>query len=83
MTAIVGILNKRAACVAADSAVTFGNGFKIHNSANKIFPVGEKHPVGIMIYGNACFIKTLLYNLYISTNVLLVDLASFFINSWM
>lgn len=58
MTAIVGILNKRAACVAADSAVTFGNGFKIHNSANKIFSVGEKHPVGIMIYGNACFIKT-------------------------
>lgn len=58
MTAIVGILNKRAVCVAADSAVTFGNGFKIHNSANKIFPVGEKHPVGIMIYGNACFIKT-------------------------
>lgn len=58
MTAIVGILNKRAACVAADSAITFGNGFKIHNSANKIFPLGEKHPVGIMIYGNACFIKT-------------------------
>lgn len=58
MTAIVGILNKRAACVAADSAVTFGNGFKIHNSANKIFSVGEKHPVGIMIYGNSYFIKT-------------------------
>ena len=67
MTAIVGILNKRAACVAADSAVTFGNGFKIHNSANKIFPVGEKHPVGIMIYGNACFIKTpweIIINMY-------------------
>lgn len=67
MTAIVGILNKRAACVAADSAVTFGNGFKIHNSANKIFPIGEKHPVGIMIYGNACFIKTpweIIINMY-------------------
>ena len=58
MTAIVGILNKRAACIAADSAVTFNNGYKIHNSANKIFSLGEKHPVGIMVYGNSCFIKT-------------------------
>ena len=58
MTAIVGILNKRAACIAADSAVTFGNGYKIHNSANKIFSLGEKHPVGVMVYGNSCFMKT-------------------------
>lgn len=58
MTAIVSILNKRAACIAADSAVTFGNGYKIHNSANKIFSLGEKHPVGIMIYGNSYFMQT-------------------------
>lgn len=58
MTAIVGILNKRAACIAADSAVTVGNGYKIHNSANKIYSLGEKHHVGVMIYGNSSFIKT-------------------------
>ena len=58
MTAIVSILNKRAACIAADSAVTLGNGYKIHNSASKIFSLGEKHPVGVMIYGNSSFMKT-------------------------
>jgi ATP-dependent protease HslVU (ClpYQ) peptidase subunit len=38
MTAVIGILNKEAVAVAADSAVTIGwqNGRKIYNTANKI-----------------------------------------------
>ena len=37
MTAIVGVLNKHAVAIAADSAVTMGNTHKVVNSANKIF----------------------------------------------
>jgi len=39
MTAVVGILNKQAVAIAADSAVTIGgvNRHKIFNKANKIF----------------------------------------------
>ena len=53
MTAIVGILNKQAVAVAADSAVTVGSGVKIYNTANKIFNLAKGCPVGIAIYGNA------------------------------
>ena len=53
MTAIVGILNKQAVAVAADSAVTVGGGVKIYNTANKIFNLLKGCPVGIAIYGNA------------------------------
>lgn len=53
MTAIVGILNKQAVAVAADSAVTVGGGTKIYNTANKIFNLSKGRPVGIAIYGNA------------------------------
>ena len=53
MTAIVGILNKQAVAVAADSAVTVGGGTKIYNTANKIFNLSKGCPVGIAIYGNA------------------------------
>lgn len=61
MTTLVGILNKRAAVIAADSAVTFSNQtdeIKTYNSANKIFRLSEYHPVGIMIYNNAEFMGT-------------------------
>jgi hypothetical protein len=36
MTALVGVLNKHAVAIAADSAVTMGNTHKVVNSANKI-----------------------------------------------
>jgi len=55
MTAIVGILNKRAIAVAADSAETIGSGIKIYNNANKIFTLSKYNPIGIAIYGNAFF----------------------------
>lgn len=55
MTAIVGILNRHAIAVAADSAETIGSGMKIYNKANKIFALSKHHPVGIAIYSNANF----------------------------
>ncbi len=57
MTAVVGILNKHAVAIAADSAVTIdnGNGHKIFNKANKVFTLSKFHPVGIMIYNSASF----------------------------
>lgn len=55
MTVEIGILNKEAVAIAADSAVTFSRGDKkkIFTSANKIFSLSNFHPVGIMIYGSA------------------------------
>lgn len=60
MTAIVGILNKRAAVMAADSAVTVNSdsGTKIYNTATKIFRISKEHPVGVMIFDSATFMGT-------------------------
>lgn len=55
MTAIVGVLNKHAIAVAADSAETVGAGVKIYNKANKIFTLSKHHPIGIAIYSSAMF----------------------------
>ena len=69
MTAIVGILNKRAAVMAADSAVTVSNahGTKIYNTATKIFRLSREHPVGVMIFDSSYFMETpwdLIFKLY-------------------
>jgi len=56
MTAEIGMLNKYAVALAADSAVTVsgGNGdTKVFNSANKLFKLSNTEPVGIMVYGSA------------------------------
>lgn len=57
MTAEMGMLNKYAVALAADSAVTVSqNGeSKVYNSANKLFQLSNTEPIGIMIYGNASF----------------------------
>ena len=57
MTAIVGILNKRAAAIAADSAMTVKKDgqTKIYNNTRKIFSLSEDLPVGIMMSGNLEF----------------------------
>jgi len=59
MTALVGILNKRAAVIAADSAVTIsrGDNKKVINTANKIFRLSKTEPIGVMIYGSADFMN--------------------------
>jgi hypothetical protein len=56
MTAVIGVLNKYAVAIAADSAVTVGG--KIFNKANKVFALSKLHPVGIMIYNSASFMGT-------------------------
>lgn len=69
MTAIVGILNKRAAVMAADSAVTVSNskGVKVYNTATKIFSLSDENPIGVMIFNSVEFMGTpwdLIFNLY-------------------
>lgn len=53
----MGVLNKHAVAIAADSAVTIGNGkgVKIFNGANKIFSLSKYHPIAILIYNSASF----------------------------
>lgn len=58
MTAIVGVMNKHAVAIAADSAVTMGNTHKVVNSANKIFTLSKYHPIAVMTYNNASFMGT-------------------------
>ncbi|WEK19443.1 MAG: hypothetical protein P0Y49_21960 [Candidatus Pedobacter colombiensis] len=60
MTAVVGILNKQAVALAADSAVTISGvkGRKIFNKANKVFTLSKYHPIGVMIYNSASFMST-------------------------
>jgi hypothetical protein len=60
MTAVIGILNKAAVAIAADSAVTVTGpaGPKIFNRANKIFTISKHHPVGMMIYNQGEFMGT-------------------------
>jgi hypothetical protein len=41
--------------LAADSAVTVGDGRKVFHIAEKLFTLSRHHPVGIMQYGNAEF----------------------------
>jgi len=55
MTAEIIVLNHEGIAMAADSAVTSGVGDidKISSSANKLFSLSYKHPVGVMVYGNS------------------------------
>ncbi|WP_333657028.1 hypothetical protein [Tissierella praeacuta] len=55
MTTEIAIMNKSAIALAADSAVTIGNGNKFYNTANKLFTLSKYNPVGVMIYSNAEF----------------------------
>jgi hypothetical protein len=56
MTAEVAILNTHGVALAADSAVTVRvgpNRHKTYNSAEKLFMLTKRQPVGLMIYNNA------------------------------
>ena len=59
MTAEVALLNKQAVALAADSKATFGSGMNIktYDSVDKLFELSRQHPVGVMIYGNAEFMR--------------------------
>jgi len=58
MTAIIGVLNKHAVAIAADSAATLGGGRKVMNTANKLFALSKYYPVAIAVYGNAELLGT-------------------------
>lgn len=60
MTAIVGVLNKHAVAVAADSAATINGtlGRKVLNQANKIITISKYHPIAVMIYSSSSFLGT-------------------------
>lgn len=60
MTAEIAILNKMAVALAADSAVTISVGEreeKIFNSADKLFELSDRDPIGIMIYNGMSFME--------------------------
>jgi len=53
MTCEVAVMNKRGVALAADSAVTLGDGQKVYHTAEKLFQLSSSAPVGIMTYGAA------------------------------
>ena len=55
MTSEVIVMNNLAVALAADSAATVSDGHdnKIYNSANKLFMLSKRHPVGVMVYNNS------------------------------
>jgi len=53
MTCEIAVMNKRGVALAADSAVTVGDGEKIYHHAEKLFSLRSGAPVGILIYGSA------------------------------
>lgn len=56
MTAEIVVMNKHGVAIAADSAVTVGDGYETYNDANKLFSLSKYAPVAIMIYNNASLI---------------------------
>ena len=58
MSAGICIMNHNAIALAADSAVTIGEGVAIHKSVNKLFALSRVEPIGAIIYSNASFMRT-------------------------
>ena len=54
MTAEIAIINRSAVTLATDSAVTLTvrGAEKIYNSADKLFELSDRDPIGIMVYNN-------------------------------
>jgi hypothetical protein len=53
VTCEVAVVDKRGIALAADSAVTLGNGKKIYHTAEKLFSLSPSIPVAIMTFGAA------------------------------
>lgn len=54
MTAEIAIINQHGIAIAADSAVTIGKD-RVWKSTNKVFSLGPKHDIVVMIYGGASY----------------------------
>jgi hypothetical protein len=55
MSAEIILLNKLGVAIAADSAITVGNRAAIFNTAQKIFPFGDKIPLAFLYYSTTEF----------------------------
>lgn len=53
MTCEIAVMNREAIALAADSASSIGYGRKVFPSAEKLFSLSRRQPVGIMVYGDA------------------------------
>ncbi|NNU15174.1 hypothetical protein HK107_02395 [Parvularcula sp. ZS-1/3] len=60
MTSEVVLMNRSAVAMAADSAVTISgtNYLKTYQSVDKLFPLVDGQPIGVMIYNNAELMST-------------------------
>ncbi|BCH12713.1 MULTISPECIES: hypothetical protein [unclassified Mesorhizobium] len=58
MTSEVVVMNSLGVALASDSAATVNNGEgdKVFNSADKLFMLSKRHPVGVMVYDNAALL---------------------------
>jgi len=58
MTSEVVVMNSLGVALATDSAATVGSaaGDKVFNTADKLFMLSRRHPVGVMVYGNAALL---------------------------
>lgn len=57
MSAGICLLNKDGIVLAADSAVTIGNNETVYNSADKVFRLSKKNPLGLIMYQNTEFMN--------------------------
>jgi hypothetical protein len=55
MTAEIAIVNSQAIALAADSAITVGRE-RVWKHANKLFSLGPRHDIGVMIYNSGDFL---------------------------
>jgi len=51
VTCEIAIMNTRGIALAADSAVSLGDGEKVYHSSDKLFPLAGTAPVAVMTYG--------------------------------
>ena len=58
MTSEVVVMNSLGVALASDSAATVNNGEggKVFNTADKLFMLSKRHPVGVMVYDNAAIL---------------------------
>lgn len=56
VTAEIAIITRQAVALAADSAVTVGRE-KVWKTANKLFSLGPKHDIAVMVYGSGDFLS--------------------------
>jgi hypothetical protein len=87
MTAEIAIVNRQAIALAADSAVTIGKD-RVWKLSNKLFSLGPRHDIGVMIYNNGEFcgypweviIKTFRENIQTKDYATVTDCADDFLS---